>query len=966
LWNNNVYTTKVFPYLTADPTASPADQPQVLTCKAAHAYITNQYVTNADVINNWLGNIGEATCNEAGYSCEAFKTATGEFDDAAFAGSFNVIRDSIMTSDVELDKFLINRALMLPLSNLKASELGSGDALISAVTQRASAQITANQALQQTMFEKMMLPLMTFFEALMYVAAPFAAILVAFGVGGLGMIGKYLIFALWVQLWKPVAAVGNMFVQMSVSGEMQNLNKFALDDGYSLASIANQPEVFDALQHWIGVGGMLVASTPAITLMLMYGSAVTASGLASRIDMGKGATVGMDDFNGKSQVGDAKMSLTQERGQIAAGNEQTHDSTMGAISMGATMGRQAQQASSLASSETKKAETSRGQALESITSAGASIGQRNVAGSTAKGGETGSMEWSKSEAARLVEQGQISETEQSMVSTGINAKVSGGLNLGTALTELGKKGVNTSGVKGAGHLGMIMKALDGKVEAGAEYQDKFNQAAAETASLTESVDQAWANAQKEGRAWERSSSTTAEDSITQTDEWKDAEKHTQQAQESTARAESAENRASTLRSLAGSSGYQQDYKLATLAADAGTPGGMKQFGEFLDAQARQGDSTYAGLSANKSDYLTAARAAAANGKTGDLAELLGIAGKSFDDPMPKEEVGALKKQMDDRNPDGPSAGMAPTASPDGTSIAPVSRDGGMGIGSIDSTPRDDAATNFFNENPDASPDNISNDGAQALAGGGFEPVEKDPQVIADTISNAMENSDIREVDGKGKDLMDFLDTGILQQAQERSTQASAAGAMAGSAGGAAYGAATAVALKQGGKAVAMGLVRGAAMGLFRGGAWGAVAGAAWGAAEGYMAYRDTVEQGQKDQAGKELSGALQGNGDFSQISNESEEVINNTLQGVIAKQVTAMDQAARNGEEFDVEAFRNNELDDFERQVHDSADTLMTAGDVRSDGQSYGAELGDTLADAIDNAGDEKEARRMGFLTNRY
>lgn len=1218
-WKNDVYATKVYPYLTSDPT--PGDKSQVMTCGQAYQYISEHYFENPAVVDQWVGQIGETVCNEAGYSCESFKLASGQFDTASFSNQFGIIRDSIMTTDVNLDKFMLNRALGLALSRLDGHEIGQGDALVAAVTQKASANITANQALQQTMFEKMMLPLMTFFEALMYVAAPFAAILVAFGMGGIQMIGKYLVFALWIQLWKPVAAVGNMFIQMSVAGEMSNLSQFAQAKGHSITSLASQPEVFDALQHWIGVGGMLVASTPMITLMLMYGSAVTASSLAGRIDMGKGAEVGMDGFSGKSQVGDAKASLTKNGGEVALGNDQTADATQGTISMGAAMNTQAQQAEALASQASSQAQTSQTKALEQTQAAGTTVTQRNATATTSSGETVSAKEYGEQQAEKLVEQGAISQADKSTVATGITARASAGADLGKILKRLKGSGVDTSALKknadgsvNRSHLGMVMSALGGKVEGGADYQDRFNEEAAKTRSLADVTEKAWTEGESERKSWKTGFQHSDEDSLAQSQEWKDSEKNMNQYQTSQSRAETAEQKASTLRSMAGTAGYSQQYQIATLSADAGTKQGMREFGQFLQAKKAQGDSSYAGMDANVGDYRKALRTAAREGNVGDLAELMSIAGHNVEDPTQQASVEALKQEM--MNESGaPTVGSAPAAPGSqaegaaamsqgaqtalkntggatkqqmaqiekqgggdltdkekqwagqaaalaanggmstqqenavretlgragvGTSAAtsgaqlalatagmkdkmenegmtpqqafdaslaetkdmadlgesvgeattqgadpllndgaaegdssgtaesessgstsgdssgstgsgavegassgtgttstssgsvtggvggsqsgsnngsnsgvpnsggagkggakgskdkpkpqksgdqaqtpavgggsngsngvdfmgtqgaqaaqsllsteqePLSQDGSYSLNSLDSSGRQNAADKFFADNPEVDPDNMTQEQAQnflqemgLLDEGEYQGVEKDGETIQSEKDQAMENSDIREVGGKGKAMMDFLDTGIIQQASERSGDGSTAGAVAGGAVGAGVAARAALAA---GESVAKGMIRGAVSGTFRGGAWGAVAGAAYGAAEGYMNYKEQLDQ---ETASKELKNVVQGNGDFSQLTEASQETINATLEGVIAKQIVAMDQAAAQGDEFDEQDFMNNELDAFERQVYEQGDALLSSG------QGYADGLGMTMAEAIDDGLDRRQA----------
>ncbi|TOF19821.1 conjugal transfer protein TraG, partial [Vibrio parahaemolyticus] len=87
----------------------------------------------------------------------------------------------------------------------------------------------------------------------------------------------------WIQLWMPVMAIINLYIHLTVAGKMSALDAFA---GTEVPSFAGMMQMDSVLQTWIATGGMLASSVPAISLMLVYGSAITATHLAGRLQNG--------------------------------------------------------------------------------------------------------------------------------------------------------------------------------------------------------------------------------------------------------------------------------------------------------------------------------------------------------------------------------------------------------------------------------------------------------------------------------------------------------------------------------------------------------------------------------------------------------------------------------------------------------------------------------------------------------
>ena len=86
---------------------------------------------------------------------------------------------------------------------------------------------------EQSLWATVVMPLMTFFEGFVYAITPFCAMLFFYGMFGLGLIGKYLQTLFWINLWMPIMAICNLYISLSVSGQLQGINLGSMD-GVSL------------------------------------------------------------------------------------------------------------------------------------------------------------------------------------------------------------------------------------------------------------------------------------------------------------------------------------------------------------------------------------------------------------------------------------------------------------------------------------------------------------------------------------------------------------------------------------------------------------------------------------------------------------------------------------------------------------------------------------------------------------
>lgn len=141
-------------------------------------------------------------------------------------------------------------------------------------------QRNTSWAAEQTLFMSIVRPMLAFFEAFIYAVSPIMAFVIVLGAKGMQLAGKYFTMLIWIQLWMPLLSIVNLYIYTAASRKME---AYALMAGHNWDSFYALNAAADTMQTWIATGGLLASSTPAIALMLIYGSAVTATHLAGRL-----------------------------------------------------------------------------------------------------------------------------------------------------------------------------------------------------------------------------------------------------------------------------------------------------------------------------------------------------------------------------------------------------------------------------------------------------------------------------------------------------------------------------------------------------------------------------------------------------------------------------------------------------------------------------------------------------------
>lgn len=144
---------------------------------------------------------------------------------------------------------------------------------------QAMEQRRAQWQTEQSMFLEVARPLISYIEAFFYAVSPFMAFLFTLGAFGIALFARYLILAIWVQLWMPVMAINNLYINLAASERLQDIDAAGMD----ILSLTGLESVWTETTSWLAVGGMLAAATPLLTLMLLTGSYYAFTRLTDRM-----------------------------------------------------------------------------------------------------------------------------------------------------------------------------------------------------------------------------------------------------------------------------------------------------------------------------------------------------------------------------------------------------------------------------------------------------------------------------------------------------------------------------------------------------------------------------------------------------------------------------------------------------------------------------------------------------------
>ena len=269
-FTSEVYGTKTY---IPDPAIDPPEGTN-RTCTEAHSVIT-QYLASSNFWN--------------GYN-KQLQVLLGAQPEATMQSAL----DSLVGTGISAKQYMLSAIMRDAFEmGIQGSLVEGGDIGGVIVTTTAREQRNVQWAAESSLFMTVVRPMLTFFEGFFYSLTPFMAFLVVLVPMGLSLAGKYLVIAVWIQMWLPTMAILNFYINFVAQEKLSLLHSVG-----SITSINGLNMGAASLADWLATAGMLAASTPAITLVLVTGSAVAMTSLSSRLNGG-------DHINEKQLAPDA-------------------------------------------------------------------------------------------------------------------------------------------------------------------------------------------------------------------------------------------------------------------------------------------------------------------------------------------------------------------------------------------------------------------------------------------------------------------------------------------------------------------------------------------------------------------------------------------------------------------------------------------------------------------------------------
>ena len=239
--------------------------PLLATCTEAWPRLMQQ--VQGDALSRLTRQLGQFMKQDAGDPTQIIQSSLDALTQGQVAASHYILAAAVVPM---FEQGVIGRHQ----DSLKATE--------AAMVETAIAQRNTQWAAEQSLFTRIVRPMLTWIEGFSYAVTPIMTFTLFLGARGIQMCGQYVLMLIWIQFWMPILAIGNLYITLAAQGGFSALRKadFAID------SVAGLYQMDMELQNWLAIGGMLASATPAIALMLVYGGSVTATHFLGRMQGG--------------------------------------------------------------------------------------------------------------------------------------------------------------------------------------------------------------------------------------------------------------------------------------------------------------------------------------------------------------------------------------------------------------------------------------------------------------------------------------------------------------------------------------------------------------------------------------------------------------------------------------------------------------------------------------------------------
>lgn len=177
----------------------------------------------------------------------------------------------------------VNNQIVAGIMTMGANDFAtaSGDVAYVYASETAKIRRDLSHAAQGNQWEKIMRPIMTFLEVVVYCATPLLAFIIMIGPVTYKVAVGYLMTLFWIQMWLPVLAITRLYLYHSIFKAAAAMTQVA---GSLEPNLETIQRINELLSTQLGIAGLMVSMTPVITLMLIAGGMFTANSLATNFN----------------------------------------------------------------------------------------------------------------------------------------------------------------------------------------------------------------------------------------------------------------------------------------------------------------------------------------------------------------------------------------------------------------------------------------------------------------------------------------------------------------------------------------------------------------------------------------------------------------------------------------------------------------------------------------------------------
>ena len=266
------------------------------------------------------------------YTAFSSESVCGYGDDIG-RGALSLIIGATTGAVSEFENVAVQAGLVSELEG-SLSSLGVGVSGIGYASGKTRAEFIQSSLASGVYMAEMLPYLQMTIRAVLYGFFPFVFVMVLLP-GGLKILGTFFQTIIWVELWSPTATIINMFMMSHAT------NQFSSIYGGSGLTLLSSVDMLSTGSTIAGIGGYLYLSVPALTWLIMKGSAQMLGNLTGAMSAGMARNITTSAINqDKALVAKTSEANARSGKDLSMAEMQHYEAIQGGRMEGAKLGVQ--------------------------------------------------------------------------------------------------------------------------------------------------------------------------------------------------------------------------------------------------------------------------------------------------------------------------------------------------------------------------------------------------------------------------------------------------------------------------------------------------------------------------------------------------------------------------------------------------------------------------------------------------